>query len=763
MPLIDQVKSICDRLAPLGWRDLILTVTNNALDISQPTNAKLLTALTTALASIDRTKRGFEDFDANGAQAITGGQPARSLLYHALASPQIHPNNTGKPSPNRTDYPTLVELDIIENFIYSLIADRSDLANTVVVVLAYQYREASRTPHLRHADVAYSRTGVARVGTSGPNYDPSRRSFWVVPEGGGDALSVLPSRYGVFLAHKSKPGAAGSVQGGHKGQADEDFLFPVHKLFAGTECLTGSNLSVQFLEFHRNEKLRKTHRLAESDGGLPVPPGFDISKAPYVRDSTNGGKLASLERVGSSVLIVPEPSVTLVRTVAQVNSVTNKNQVVHFIVPQARVVRRSSTRITESSLSIPAFGEDRLAPEYVSIRHQIDPAGSITQKPKDLNTMTPTAFTAAMKNGGYAAAHFADDSCDGCIEAVVTGLVGPAVSLPAFSLITAPDFFPLADQFEVESDPTINRVQPLSKGRLPANPSLPRPSNPASFAFDRSDRTVTAVVGDFASGPQATIIGHPNRAVSFLPDAASDVFAPGWDTSRSRDNMGAFLTSSGLGSPFPEDAKLCAALASFWPAVAPDNGRTFGNEPDRDVNLGNQLPLLDEELGFHPNHARVKSRELSSYRGWDGEFGPFFEKVGANTFVNFVTIERSDYVSNALAGLIRVSLTAEVQSEDLIARHQALRACERILALGSDAVVCLVVVRKVEDWTAADRGTPQLAGEGFLLEFAELSGAPASTSELSRVRQKVKKKHICQVGTNGIAYKNGGAGFVFKP
>jgi len=447
-----------------------------------------------------------------------------------------------------------------------------------------------------------------------------------------------------------------------------------------------------------------------------------------------------------------------VRTVSQKNSLTSTNQMVHFIVPPTRTVRQRETRFVESTLEIPAFGDERLSPEYVNIRHKVDPAGPATQTPQDLGTLGAAAFSTAMANGGYAAAHFTDDSCDGCLEAVITGLATAVENFPGFSLITAPDFFPVADQFEVETDATIRRVEPLSKGRLAVNPTLPRPSNPSEFAFSRTDKTMTAVVGAFATGPQSTIVGHANRVVSFLPDGASNVFAPGWDTSRSRDALGVFLTSSGLGSPFPEDAKLCAALASFWPAVAPDNGRTFGNR-----GFGNQLPMLDEELGFHPNHERVQSGELASFRGWDGEFGPFFEKVGANTHVNFVTIERSDYVSNALAGLIRVSLTAEVQSEDLIARHQALRACERILALGSNTGVCLVVVRKVADWATSGPGTPQLAGEGFLLEFAELSGAPTSTAELSRVRQKVKKKHICQVGTNGVAYKNGGARFVFHP
>jgi hypothetical protein len=758
MALIDEVKAVCDRLAPLGWRERLQSVTAGSLDIAQPTSAQLKSALTAVLPVIDRTQRGFEDFHVEANQAIAGGSPARSLLYHALASSVVHPTPDGAPSPHVKYYPTLEELDVIENFIFSLVYDRTDLEGTIVAVFAYQYREASRTTHLRHADVAYSRTGVARVGTAAHHYDRSRRGFWVVPEQDGDALAVLPARYGVFLARRAKPGAAGSVQGGHSGENDEDFVFPVHKLFAGTECLKGLELTLCYREFHRNEKLRKTHRLAETEGGLLAPSGFDIGKFPFVRDSDNGGDLVTLEAVGSSVLVVPKPAKTLVRTVAQRNAVTNTHQVVHFIVPPRRTVRGRETRFVKSTLEIPAFDEDRMSPEYVNIRHRIDPKGPPTQTPEDLNSLSAAAFAAAMEDGGYAAAHFTDDSCDGCVEAVLTGMDVARESRPAFSLITAPDFFPLGDQFEVETDPTIRRVEPLSKGRLPVNPALPLPSNPLAFAFDRADRTYTAIVGGTASGPVASILGHPNRLVSFLPDAASNVFAPGWDTSRSSDALGPFLTTSGLGSPFPEDAKLCAALASFWPAVAPDNGRTFGNE-----GFGNQLPMLDEELGFHPNHERVKSGELSSYRGWDGEFGPFFEKLGTTTFVNFVAIERSDYVSQALAGRIRVNLTADVQSEDLIARNQAIETCRSILEVEPDAAVCLVVVRKVEDWATSGRGVPELEGEGFLMEFAEVTGSRQATDEIERVRLKVQKRHLCQFGANGVAYKNGSAQFEFRP
>ena len=768
MALIDEVQAILNRLADHGWRELFAV---HGFDIDA---SDLAAEVLRSLETINRGQDGFEDFAASATQAIEPGRPSHSLLYHALASPNVHPTGDGQPSSNPESYPTLSELDMLENFIYSLVADRNDLDDTFVAVFAYQYRVASRTSHLRHADMAYSRTGVARVGTAGPNYDRSRRSFWVLPEDGTNAIAVLPARYGAFLARRAKPRATGSVQGGHDRLANEEYIFPLHKLFPGSECLDGHTVSLDYLEFHRNEKLRMTHLLPESDGGLTVPAGFDISKEPYVRDSTNGGNLASRQDVGSSVLILPTPGATLVRTVSQRNSVTNREQIVHFRVPEARTIdrrgrRKPRNRIVSSSLQIPAFGRDRRAPEYVGMRHQVDPDGPVNQTLTRLSNLPDQEYDQLMKDGTYAAAHFTDDSADGCVEAIVAGLptaIQSRRSMLAFSLVTAPDFFPLADQVEVETDRTITGVEPLSKGRLPVNPFLPRPSAPQDVAFDRRDKTVTAIVGDFALGPMTSVVGHPNRMVSFLPDGASNVFAPGWDTSRSTDGRTAYLTSSGLGSPFPEDAKLCAAIASFWPAVAPDNGRTFGNDRDPekiDIFLGNQLPMLDEELGFHPAHQRVASGELRPYAGWDGEFGPFFEHANGNLYVNYVAIERSDYINHTLDGLIGLSLTAAVQSEELIARHQALLASERVLQPGRQSVVCLVVFRKVDDWAAFGRGSAELGGGGYLLEFGELKGDRIATDELNRVRKEVRAHHVCQVGQNGVAYRNGDMSFVFHP
>lgn len=83
------------------------------------------------------------------------------------------------------------------------------------------------------------------------------------------------------------------------------------------------------------------------------------------------------------------------------------------------------------------------------------------------------------------------------------------------------------------------------------------------------------------------------------------MFAPGWDvgSDRTPERSGddgevapgiTFLTTYALGSPFPEDAKLCAALSSFWPAVAPDVTRTF--EPSE--RYPTTTPLTDEAIGL---------------------------------------------------------------------------------------------------------------------------------------------------------------------
>src|ERR1022692_2460865 len=242
MSLIDAVRSTISRLAPRGWQELMELhgLDLNAGDLAAELRRPLLK--TGGGSTIDRTVPGFEDFSPNGTAAIEPGDPARSLLYHALASPNVYPS----PARSRTDddFPTLVELDTIENYIYSVAKKKlKDLGDVVVAVFAYQYRPGTTSVHGKHADMAYSRTGIARVGTTTMHYDPLRRSFWAGPAGGAPGVAVMPARYGAFLAQRRKLAGQDAVvhplKGPITGDRNRFFLVPIHKLFSGGECLVG--------------------------------------------------------------------------------------------------------------------------------------------------------------------------------------------------------------------------------------------------------------------------------------------------------------------------------------------------------------------------------------------------------------------------------------------------------------------------------------------------------------------------------------------
>jgi len=106
------IEKLCSSLVRRGWgptfaaHGFYLTANNLRHELKKPLH-------------VDRTRAGFEDFCLGGNRAIEAGDPARSLLYHALASPDVHPTANGQPAPDNR-YPTLLELDLLENYIYSL-------------------------------------------------------------------------------------------------------------------------------------------------------------------------------------------------------------------------------------------------------------------------------------------------------------------------------------------------------------------------------------------------------------------------------------------------------------------------------------------------------------------------------------------------------------------------------------------------------------------------------------------------------------------
>ncbi len=777
MALIDQITQICRRLAPLGWAD---TMNQFGLDLNA---ADMAAELDRTLSGIQAANvPGFADFHPGGVRGIEPGQPARSLLYHALASPAVHPTADGSPAADPAAYPTLEELDTLENYIYSRAQKQlTDFPGVVVVVFSHQYRTGARTGHGLYADTVYSRTGVARVGTRPAFYDPARRSFWPLPADGSNSVCVMGARYSAYLAIPRKLGPADSIQGGTVDALDANrtYLIPVHKLFSGSECLVGRNLTLLFKEFHRNEKLRRVH----TQGGIPLLSGFNVNAVPFVRDSVNSpNEMLVLQAVGAgSTVVLPTPQTQLVRTAKQQRSTTGQSELVRFNVPAATEGNRFWT-----SYDIQPPGEGRLAPEYVNIRHRVQTNAAGAQVIDDINSLPQSTFTSLIANGGYEAAHFIDDTCDGCLSVTVGGLpttlAGASKVRSAYSLVTAPDFFPLMDQLVIydwatalsggrRSQFSQGSPEPLSRGRTAANPTLPRPGT-SQPAFNRQDLTMTAVLSTrnpTATGtPTQRAAPLPDASVSYLPDAAANVFQPGWDISLGEDQAGIFHTAFGLGSPFPEDAKLCAALNSFWPAAAPDATRTFGL-----TGAPTAQPLLDIEIGCHPNHPRVQSGLVTSSRGWDGEFGPFLETVGGQIVVNFASRDRSDYVSSALAGLIGLRPLVDVIAEEMIRRMEALRACIRVLPPAQDIVsttgLFLVAAEQVPDWaTDAERAVPQLTGPGYKYTFVSLQGQEQIVAnDLRRVRRPIASRSDCQIALQGrvvvgLASRQNAGAFTFR-
>ena len=177
MALIDAVGEACRRLAPLGWRQMLLDVTAGGLDIAA---GDLADQLARPLR-IDRSHPGFGDFDVAGTRAIEAGAPGRSLLYHAFASPGVSADRAGVALGG---FPTLAEIDAVENYVYGVrpptlesLRARAGGNPLAVAVFALQYRNTPGSVHGRHAELCFSRTGIARIGTIDPLYNPRTRGF----------------------------------------------------------------------------------------------------------------------------------------------------------------------------------------------------------------------------------------------------------------------------------------------------------------------------------------------------------------------------------------------------------------------------------------------------------------------------------------------------------------------------------------------------------------------------------------------------------
>jgi hypothetical protein len=661
MALIDDVKAVCARLAPYGWADLFRL---HGLDI---TAADLAKELARPLTGIRRDVQGFEDFALDGTRGIEPGRPAWSLLYHALASPQVV---EGPGIPRLEKFPTLAELDTVESYVFA--ARRSTLqslraeaagAQLAVVVFASEYRPAFHTAHRKHADLVFSRTGVSRVGNVAPLYHHRFRGFTPQVDENPFDLRVSPARFSAWVAVKRKGNKTDAVPmrffakktSEHPFPSDDtlDFWQPVHKLFSGPECLGDvPALALAFAAHHLNEKLRRVHLALSKKGDSGWGPA-DLENKPF-RFTDGLAELSAASELGPGVLVpVPHPLV---------EAATYKGAPLTFNVP-------SNASVFSSSLFLaPESGGARAAPEYVHARTRVEADGSYT----DLNTREQVA--AAVGAGNYKALHYLDYTADGWVTASCPPV--EAAGLPvvaAYSLVTAPNYYVSYSQRELtewtdglprEMRETIWATPPdaLSDQRIPANLAIPG----APFAME--DLTRTALVPMVGKVSQHAVDAVPvvYQRHSPLPDHASGIFAPGWDVSFDVKDGNRYMAAYGLGSPFPEDAKLCAALSTFWPAAAPDATRTFSYASDSSYYF-TVSPLSDTEIG------------QQGVLPWDGVPGPRLVTEGGKRYAEFASFDHTDYTLNAVAKKFTLRLTSHINAREYENRVLAMAFAYKVM------------------------------------------------------------------------------------
>jgi hypothetical protein len=772
MAAADDIAALIGGL-PDAWKTLL----KNAIGLDA-NSTDLVSGLTNP-TTVDRGFAGFQDFGvapaaarasyAPGDRAVLPGYPEFSALYHALASPRVDAGTSSGL--------TLDDLDRLENLIVSLKPfTRDDIPHDAVIgVFAYEYRPAASTTHRRHADFVYSRTGIARIGEQDPAWDCANRCWKSLSDDG--KFRAMPARYGVFLAtpRKRSPTTLSAIGDIQDGDDSRSFLLPIRKLFPGDDCIAGQTIRVTFAAFHRREKLRRIF----SEGGFANPPG--ISGPPYVRESTDycaprgcaAGELVQLCGL-SATLLVQSPAAPLVRPARLPQPDGAGRTFASLTVPRRSILRWNdfATNRDASSLRIiTGLGRElleyvltrfedvkirpRQAPEFVNIRF-------VEGLPPNEGTLTSLAATLltgeyedTVNAGGYQAVLFEDSCCDGCITATVDGLDLPV--RPAFSIVTAPDFFPFAEEIDlndwVETFPSHNAhdqfgrgkggPDPLCNGRFPPNITLFLPGG-RQPAFSADDEGATAIVGvPYADrlGPTYTIPHH--RTTTFLTDKASNVFAPGWEVTFAEQDGVKFYSTFGLGAPFLEDAKLCAANSAFWPAVSPDASRTFNKGPTA-------IPMLDSELGWHADNPRAPASAPPTF-GWDGEQGPFIVEATATlpAHVNFASFWRSDYVENYLININRPDVFAGIDSAALIDRMDCLRLCIQCLPPNDDVVssTTLWLVHAEAASVPTTRNGPP-AAPGYRFEFVTARDTDPVPAPGARNRQLLPfdRRFECLVG-----------------
>ncbi|MER9064799.1 hypothetical protein [Mesorhizobium sp. M0698] len=693
--LIERVADACRRLADAGWGELMNC---HGLDISASSLAEELVKP----LDVDRTLPGFEDFAVEGTRGIEPAQPALSLLFHAFASPAVVSFPKGGRNEPLNAFPTPAEIEAVENYVFGVrppsmedLFVRTGGVHLAIVVFAVEYRPGIDTVHRKHADMCFARCGVARVGTKEAQYLPAARGYLPFVEEHPNEIGVLPCRYAPYIAallpgskgghgpmrfleEDSKPVAASgrrtrdagaplpppALQARSVSDANRSFWIPVHKLFDGQECIRDREIKVRLSANHVNEKIRRAHLFFGANGHQSGWSEPDISKSPFI--FSEGIAEFSKDPNFGNWHLTPTPHSPMIQPAEY------HGKPLTFRVPETTDDTPWTIYQSSLNLKLKASGA-RAAPEYLHVRHVIDKSGKET----DLNGSKDLLKT--IEKGGYHARHYLDFAGDGWIDVECAELALEIPRrLPAYSIVATPDFYPAVNQTDLMKW-TEQSVPPVLLSILwPENPGKPEALSDQRYAanlellgagFDPNDDTMTAIVGDLGSGTGriARLLRSTGGRATTLPDAAAGVFAPGWDVSYDRTQEAdptdtgiglapgtTFLNTYGLGSPFVEDTKLCAALSSFWPAVAPDITRTFG--PGR--GYATATPLTDDLIG------------VDGSTPWDGIKGPVVD--WSKKVIEYPSLAYGDYVEIALKKGFNINVIGQISKEEYVARTIAM-------------------------------------------------------------------------------------------
>ena len=662
---MEEFRKLLLRLSENGWLPIFTLL---GIDPNSPTlRQDLLTEVSLSQIELSQVP-GFGDLTPAARKSIEPGVPSHSILFHALASPDLVTTPDGT---QLQIFPTAAELDIAENMVFrimprtilSITSNLQNLSNLAIVIFAREYRQSSKSHHGKHADLVFSRTGITRVGSLAALWDGKTRSY--LPRIEADSpfdIRVLPARYGVYLAVQTRGDNTDfgpfkfnrrfNIDPGSDDPLDSelDFWVPVHKLFSGSDCLLGHSLNVSLDAHHVNEKLRRIHNANMGAPTIGFDSGFKPPQTQAVPFLCTDDLAEFLDTVqhGQGTLAPVERPRLIEPTQIDGNLIGTRvpSDERNGLAPSFTI--RATQRLAHS------------APEWMHVRSWLRADGTVEDLNLKQNVKQVVQEARIGNTDNYTAAHYSDFVADGWINAKVEGLLSNVYRMvPAYSLISAPDFFPYVDQSELVDwwqmqVPTQYReniwaVPPLTLAdqRSAANINLRehgadiRPEN----------KTPTAIVGMKGSSAGEAAIGTTSivSRVSSLPDTAAGIFAPGWDVSTDvtfDSTLGEdvlHLASYGLGSPFPEDAKLCAALSAFWPGVAPDTARSSGR---RIV-----APLTDREVG------------LEDAPAWDGVLGPRRVRVGNSDFIETDNFDHVDYVTNALENRFTMVETMKVSQQ----------------------------------------------------------------------------------------------------